>query len=183
MEIRNYQVFSFAEANEALKEKILNEYRYINVDSNHWYADDCIYDDIADRYGLKIIMAEASFDLDRANYIAFDTFNHSRRAGWTVPIYINDTKKFCKKAGIKFNPNVNILIDHKHYAGSFIKNFVFSEELFDADIDKLQDCLDSFLNEILKQLKLVYDYNTDDEQIIDTLVLNEYMFNKDGKID
>jgi hypothetical protein len=88
-----------------------------------------------------------------------------------------------KKAGVKYNKEGNITINHIHYAGAVIRNIIESEGYLAEEADKLQDMLDNMLGEMLKQLRRSYDYLTSREAIIDTIKANEWMFTENGKID
>ena len=181
METRTYNVYSFKEASEELKEKILDNYRYINVDDSFWYTQDEIYNEITKDYGIVIDMNNVTFDLDRDSFVAFDTYNHGQEKNWTIPIYIKNVKKFCKKAKVRYKKDIDISIQHEHFVGSYIQNYVETDYI-EAE-EKFNDCLQAMLEEILKELKRQYNYLTDDEAVIETLICNEYMFNEQGKID
>jgi hypothetical protein len=97
MQTRTKNVFTFEELSEEAKEKAIVNLYDVNVDYE-WYADDCIFEEIAKDYGIGINMAEVSFDLGRNCYIAFYTYNHSKSEKWQNPIVLLDAKKFCKKS-------------------------------------------------------------------------------------
>jgi len=180
METRTYNVYKFSELPEEAKEKALDRYRYFNVEVSYWYEDDEVYNEIAKDYGIEISMREIDFDLDRGSYVAFDTYNHSQDSKWTCPIVVTDEKKFCKKANVEYNPEYSINIDHTHYAGGRIANYIDSDY---EEEEKLQATLEDMLDKLLKALKENYYNEISDEAIIDTLEANDYDFTIEGKID
>ena len=86
-----YEVYTFAELSASAQEKALDALRDLNTD-HEWYAMDEIYNEIAKEYGIEIDMNGVSFDLDRGNYVAFDTYNHGQDKNWTCPIVITDER-------------------------------------------------------------------------------------------
>lgn len=178
MKKKVYYVYEFKELSEEIQEKILEKYWNINVDYEWWTYDD-YYNLIAEEYGIKIDMRGVSFDLDR-NEIAFDTFNHARSKNWTLPIQIVDLEKFLNKAGLPYNEDGYVRIDHKHYSGGRIKNIIFSDGY---DDDALQEALDEMLDKILHTLKEEYRFLTSRQAIIETILANNFWFKENGEID
>jgi len=186
---KQYQIYDFDELSEEAQEKVLNDNYDINIDYE-WWQDDDIYQEIAKDYGIFIDIKEVSFSLDRENYVAFDTFNHSRSEKWSLPIYIKDYKLFFKKAGLNTNlkrvkteiDNQNINIDHTHYAGGIIANYIKDDyaDITEEELEMLETCLNNMLDEIKSQLKLEYNDLTSKESIIDTIEANEYTFLENG---
>jgi hypothetical protein len=185
---KKYKVYNFNELNEAAKEKAIEQFQDINV-NYEWYEDDCIYNEIANDYGLEINMDEINFDLDRENYAAFETYTHGSKKNYVKGIYIDDYQKFFKKAGLNTKLKRvkeaigNIWIDHNHFAGGEIRNYVNSDytELTEADLEDLETCLEKFTDKILDVLKQQYEYLTSSEAIIETIETNEYQFLEDGE--
>lgn len=178
---REYNLFNFDELSEEAKDKVIHDNFYFNVEHTWWEMDD-IYFEIASEYGIKIKMNDVCFDLERGAFVAFDTFNHSRSDTWECPIVVEDEKKFCKKADVKFNPEAYISIGHKHYAGSLISNFIETDDYEEEDFEALQTTLEEMLDKILSQLRKEYDYLTSRESIAESIRLNEYTFLQNGEM-
>lgn len=177
--VREYMVYDFEELRPEVQEKVINNFRYINVDFDWWDSD--YYSEIAKEYGIKIIPSKMCFDIYEG-WVAFDTFNHSYDNNWKVPIEIEDKEKFLKKAGVKDKGEIKI--NHKHYAGGYIKNFIEVAEgdYTEIDITKLQGTLEEMLSKILKALKEDYDYLTSDDAVKETIQINEFKFLENGEL-
>ena len=188
-EKRVYKVYQFNELKPEAKEKAIEQASIdgINTDLNWWEQDEN-YNEMARDYGLEVKMSEISFDLDRGSYVYFETFNHGREENWKTGIEVADYKKFVKKAGLKWRKSLEqaFTIGHKHYAGSEGKNTIEADSYYgdsnltDEEIEKLEACLEEFIDEILSQLKKEYNYLTSEEAIIETIEANEYDFLEDG---
>lgn len=187
---KKYDVYNFNELDKEAKQKVLEKLYDINIDYE-WYENDCIYDEIAKDYGLVIDMFQVNFDLDRGSYVAFETYNHGRKENYIKGIYIDNYKTFFKKANLNIKlkrikqeiAEENIEIDHNHYAGSRIDNYIEDVgNITITELESLETCLRDFLEEILDQLKAQYNYATSEEAIIETIEANEYTFLKDGTI-
>lgn len=182
-EKREYKVFEFDELSEDSKQTAIEAFANINTDMDWWaYSDELL--DIAKEYGIHINFQELQFDLERENYVAFETYNHSQKADYIQGIYVEDSKKFIKKAGLDLREcrNIigNILIDHKHYAGGIISNYVECNDATSEQEEKLQECLEQMLDKMLDSLKAEYESVTSREAIEDTIRANEYEFLEDG---
>jgi hypothetical protein len=180
---REYEVYPFNELSDEAKQKAIERYGNINVDYS-WWEMDCIYQEMAKDYGLEINMGEVCFDLDRDNYLYFETYNHGGKDNWITGIYIADYKKFCKKAGVRYTKKIkedNFSINHKHYGGGSGKNYIDSYDLDEKTEEKLQACLDEFIDKVLSGLKEEYNHLTSEEAIIDTIESNEFEFLESGE--
>jgi rubrerythrin len=169
--------YQYDELSPEAQEAAIESMSDINVEHDWWMYDE-IYNEIAKDYGVEIDMKGVSFDLDRGAYVAFDTYNHSKSANWKSPIFIQNPELFCQKAGVKYNQENSIGIDHQHYAGGVIANTITTDY---AEEEALQKCLDNMLNEILKALSTDYEHLTSSEGIADTIRSNEIEFTVDGK--
>lgn len=188
---RIYNVFSFKELKKDIKQKVLEKLCYINVENEWWDYDD-MYNEIAKDYGLEIVMGEICFELDRGSYCYFDTYNHSQKKDYVKGIDIVDYDKFIKKAGLKKNKRLyseensgGFWVDHKHYGGGGGKNIIehnWDFTLNEKEMEKLQNCLDNFIEEVFKQLRKDYDYLTSEKSIVETIKANEYEFLESGEM-
>lgn len=157
------KVYKFDELDKQTKEKVIENYRYINVEDFQWY--DWIKDDF-NRLGLEI----QEFDLGRRNY---------------VKIYIEnfeDTSNYIIK---EFGDSVLI----KQTAKNYLKELkeIVSNFKEDEDIDREFEALDEnyqheFEADILSYLRANYEQDISDEAVIDTIEANDYDFTTDGKI-
>jgi len=183
-EKRVFEVFKFDELKKDIREKVIEKMVFVNVDYE-WWNNDMIYDEIAKDYGLKIIMSEICFDLDKSNFCYFETYNHGQKKDYQKGIEIIDYDKFIKKAGLKKNKRLaenDFIVDHKHYAGSVGKNYIEGYDLSETELEKLDSCLESFIDKILSHLKKDYDYLTSEESIVETIKANEYEFLASGEM-
>jgi hypothetical protein len=182
---KTYKVYNFEELKPEIQEKVIQELYDINIFFD-WYKDDDIYFEIAKDYGLEINMDEINFSIDRENYAAFETYNHSQKENYYPGIRINDFKTFVKKAGLRMNKRLRecyIKVEHKHYAGGIIDNYLDIEgDLKEEEEQRLEQSLDNFLDEVLTQLKNDYNYLTSREAIIETIECNNYTFLANGKM-
>ena len=157
------KVYKFDELDEQTKEKVIDNYRHINVEDTFWY--DWIKDDF-NRLGLEI----KEFDLGRRNY---------------VKIYIEnfeDTSNYIIK---EFGDSVLI----KQTAKNYLKELkeIVSNFKEDEDIDREFETLDEnyqheFEADILSYLRANYEHYISDEAVIDTIEANDYDFTTEGKI-
>jgi len=181
MKIVKTKVYSFDELSEEAKEKAIQDHYDINTDYE-WYITGMI-EEKAKEYGLVVNESEMCFDLDRGSYVYFDTHDHSRKN--KVAIAIADLQKFLKKAGFDLRRTKHIEsvgIVTQHFGGSSAKNFVECYETTTEEENKLQECLDNFLEETLEELKSDYEGLTDNESIAETLKINDYQFLPNGKM-
>ena len=157
------KVYKFEELDEQTKEKVIENYRYINVDNTFWY--DCIKEEF-DELGLEI----KEFNLDRGNY---------------AKIYIDNLEETSKSILHEFGDSVLIKQTAKNYMNEYEKIQANFKE--DEDIERELEILDEqyekeYSEDILSYLKLNYDWETSDEAIYQTIEANEYDFTIEGKI-
>jgi len=157
------KVYKFEELDKQTQEKVIDNYRYINVEDTFWY--DCIKDDF-NRLGLEI----QAFDLDRGNY---------------AKIYIDNFEDTSNYIIEEFGDSVLIKRTAKNYLNE-LKEIVsnFKE---DEDIDRELEVLDGnyqheFEADILSYLRAEYEYQITDEAIYQTIEANDYNFTWNGKI-
>lgn len=157
------KVYKFEELDEQTREKVIENYRYINVDSTFWY--DWIKEDFI-RLGLEI----KEFDLGYRNY---------------VKIYIDNLEETSKSIIEEFGDSVLIKQTAKNYINEYEKIQANFKE--DEDIEREVELLDEqyekeYSEDILSYLRSNYDWETSDEAIYQTIEANEYDFTIDGKI-
>src|SRR6056300_807985 len=140
-------VYKFKELDKQTKEKVIDNYRYINVEDTFWY--DFIKEDFI-RLGLEI----RNFDLDRGSF---------------AEIHIEDFEETSKNIIEEFGDNLPIQKTAKNYIGEF--NEIQANFKEDEDIERELEILDEkyqreYSTDILSSLREDYDYQVSDEAII-----------------
>jgi len=156
-------VYKFEELDKQTKEKVIENYRHINVDDFQWY--DWIKDDF-NRLGLEI----QEFDLGRRNY---------------VKIYIENFEDTSKSIIEHFGDSVAIKQTAKNYIDEYEK--ILSNFKEDEDIERELEILDEqyekeYSEDILSYLRANYESDISDEAVIDTIEANDYDFTWNGEI-
>ena len=157
------KVYEFDELDKQTKEKVIENYRYINVDNTFWY--DCIKEEF-NFLGLEI----KEFDLGYRNY---------------AKIYIDNLEETSKSIIEEFGDSVAIKQTAKNYINEYEKIQANFKE--DEDIEREVELLDEqyekeYSEDILSYLRSSYDWETSDEAIYQTIEANEYDFTIEGKI-
>lgn len=156
-------VYKFEELDEQTQRKVIENYRYINVEDTFWY--DFIKEDFI-RLGLEI----RSFDLDRGSF---------------AEIHIEDFEQTSKSIIKEFGDSVAIKQTAKNYLDKYNKIQANFKE--DEDIEKELEILDEeyqreYSADILSYLRDDYDYQVSDDAVIDTIEANGYNFTWYGEI-
>ena len=156
-------VYKFEELDKQTQEKVIENYRYINVEDTFWY--DFIKEDFI-RLGLEI----RSFDLDRGSF---------------AEIHIEDFEQTSKNIIEEFGDSVAIKQTAKNYLDKYNKIQANYKE--DEDIEREVEILDDqyikrYSEDILSYLRDEYDYQISDEAIIETIEANDYNFTWNGEI-
>ena len=181
---RKYIVYNYDELSEDAKERALEKLYDINVDFGEWYDSDS-YAEKAKEYGVEILMSEASFDLDRGDFLYFETYNHQSKPNYRKGISVIDDRKFMQKAGIRWRSvyTDSLTIDHKHYSGGSGANTIeCSAELKGEQEGQMTACLEELIGELLSMLRKDYEYLTSREAIEETIRANEYTFLENGQL-
>jgi len=157
------KVYKFEELDKQTKEKVIDNYRNINVEDFQWY--DWIKDDF-NRLGLEI----QEFDLGRRNY---------------VKIYIKNFEDTSNYIIEEFGDSVAIKQTAKNYINEYEKIQANFKE--DEDIEREVELLDEqyekeYSEDILSYLRANYEWETSDEAVINTIEANDYDFTTEGKI-
>lgn len=157
------KVYKFEELDKQTKEKVIDNYRYINVEDTFWH--ECIKEDFS-TLGLEI----QAFDLDRGNY---------------AKIYIDNFEDTSKNIIEEFGDSVLIKQTAKNYLDEFNKIQANFKE--DEDIEREVEILDEeyqkeYSEDILSYLRLNYEWEITNEAVIDTIKANDYDFTTNGKI-
>ena len=157
------KVYKFEELDKQTREKVIENYRYINVEHSTWY--DWIKEDF-NRLGLEI----QEFDLGRRNY---------------AKIYIDNFEDTSKNIIEEFGDSVLIKKTAKNYINEYEK--IQANFKVDEDIEREVELLDEqyekeYSEDILSYLRSNYDWETSDEAIYQTIEANDYDFTTEGKI-
>ena len=157
------KVYKFEELDKQTKEKVIDNYRNINVEDFQWY--DWIKEDFI-RLGLEI----RSFDLDRGSF---------------AEIHIEDFEQTSKSIIKQFGDSVAIKQTAKNYLKELKK--IVSNFKEDEDIERELEILDEeyqkeYSEDILSYLRANYEWETSDESVINTIEANDYDFTTEGKI-
>ena len=157
------KVYKFEELDEQTKEKVIDNYRTINVEDTFWY--EWIKEDF-NRLGLEI----QEFDLGRRNYIK---------------IYIDNFKDTSESILQEFGDSVGVKQTAKNYLDQY--NKILSNFKEDEDIEREVEILDDqyekeYSEDILSYLRSNYEWEITDEAVINTIEANDYDFTTNGKI-
>ena len=157
------KVYKFDELDKQTREKVIENYRYINVDNTFWY--DWIKEDFI-RLGLEI----QGFDIGSGN---------------AVKIYIDNLEETSKSILHEFGDSVLIKQTAKNYINEYEKIQANFKE--DEDIEREVEILDEqyikeYQEEVITFINTCYDWEISDEAILETIEANEYDFTTEGKI-
>lgn len=156
------KVYKFKELDKQTKEKVIDNYRYINVEDTFWY--EWIKEDF-NRLGLEI----QEFDLDRN----------------TATIEIGDFQIASIKIIEEFGDSVAIKQTAKNYLDEHNKiesNFEDDEDCF-IELEKLDEEYEKeYSEDILSYLRAEYEYQVSDEALDEFFMNNDYDFTTEGKI-
>lgn len=176
MRIIEIKAFQFEELNCQTQEKVIENNRTINVDSNFWF--ECELDNL--KTELKIIVNE--FDIYRRtiNITIEDSFETAEK--------IIDF--FGKKSSIvciakTFIRDRDILVK-KYGKGNEKDGYEVKEEFwyeYDEEIEYLEEEFRTEIaGEILSKLSSQYEYEISDDAIKETILANEYEFTELGEL-
>lgn len=156
------KVYKFKELDKQTREKVIDNYRYINVEDTFWY--EWIKEDF-NRLGLEI----QEFDLDRN----------------TATIEIGDFQIASIKIIEEFGDSVAIKQTAKNYLDEHNKiesNFEDDEDCF-IELEKLDEEYEKeYSEDILSYLRAEYEYQVSDEALDEFFMNNDYDFTTEGKI-
>ena len=164
MRIMEIKAFLFQELDSQTQEKVIENNRTINVDSNFWY--ECELENF--KHELKIKVNE--FDIYRR----------------TINITIEDSFETAQGIVNFFGKESSIVYSAK----TFIRDMIFIEEKYEHDGKKLEEELEyleeefrkEIAEEILSMLTGQYEYEISDDAIKETILANEYEFQEDGEM-
>lgn len=186
---KSYNTWKFEELPEDIQEKVLDRYRYFNVEDSEWYD----YDGktgftTKELRRMKVKPADAPcdlitykklyFDLDRSWYIQFVDAEFS-----------NDeiARKFLRVPSDIWNRVCWNIVDCPSHEGNTRLEYEWEG---DKELTKRQEMIleracEMFadkISEALKGLQNSYEYACSDEAVKESLIANEYDFNEQGEI-
>lgn len=176
MRIIETKVYEFDELDIQTQEKVIENNRTINVDSNFWYQ--CELDNFKHELKIKVnefdiyrreinITIEDSFDTAQG---IVDFFGKESGIVYSAKIFIKDRDALVKKYG-----------EGNEKDGYSVKEECWSE--YDEEIEYLEEEFrKEIAREILSMLTLDYEYQTSDDGIKETIIANEYEFTEEGKL-
>jgi hypothetical protein len=191
MKTKTIDLYEFDELPEDIKEKVLDNNRWINVDDSYWYDYDGktgFSAEEIERYGLELERStdlltykKLYFSIDRSWYIQFvdAEFSHDETARkylgvpgelWDkVDWAINDQPSRDGNTRLEYDPYT---IDGEDFTAE-------EEAILEQAVERFSDKIE----EALRGLQKEYEYQTSDEAIIETIKANEYTFRADGKME
>lgn len=164
MRIIEIKAFQFEELDSQTQEKVIENNRTINVDSDFWWHDEL--HNFKDE--LDIIVNE--FDIYRR----------------TIDITIEDSFETAQKIVNFFGEKSSIVYGAK----TFIRDIKFIEEKYKDNWYKLEEEKEyleeefrrEIAEDILSMLTSQYEYEISDDAIKETILANEYEFQEDGEM-
>jgi hypothetical protein len=161
------KVYKFEELDKQTKEKVIENYRYINVEDKDWW--EFIQYNLKNLYNIEL----HEFNLDR---------------GYSVNINIkSELFEVCENIIREKTYFHFILSEAKSYVEKY--NEIQSNNKEDEVIEQLVEQLDyesniekHIENSILKSLDCEWEYCISDEAVTDTIEVNDFDFTTDGKI-
>lgn len=176
MRIIETRAFQFEELDSQTQEKVIENNRTINVDSDWWY--ECEIDNFKHEMGIKInefdiyrktidITVEESFE-SAEKIINF--FGGESELVKIAKTFIKDRDALVKKYG-----------EGNEKEGYSVKEEYWS--VFDEEIEYLEEEFRrEIAEEILDMLISQYEYEISDDAIKETILANEYEFTEEGKM-
>ena len=175
MRIMEIKAFLFEELDSQTQEKVIENNRTINVDSNFWY--ECELENFKHELKIKVnefdiyrrtinITIEGSFETAQG---IVNFFGKESSIVNTAKIFIKDRDALVKKYG-----------EGNEKEGYSVK--VVSWHEYDEEIEYLEEEFrKEIAEEILSMLTSQYEYEISDDAIKETILANEYEFQEDGE--
>jgi len=202
--IKQYTTWKFEEADDDLKEKIYDRYRTFNVEDDWWYDYDCktgFSSGEFERMGIEIGAPNTDdllsykklyFSIDREWYIQFVDAEFVDED--IARKFLKIPKEIWDMANIKIDDcpsrerNTKLEYDFEGYEYNEDYDGYSDEEILELNrkaeqiLDDAVEIFDDKMEEALKDLRSVYEYQCSDEAIANTMIANDYDFNEHGKI-
>lgn len=190
-------IYNYDEASKELKEKILNNYRDINVVDVDWWDFDGLFDpttedfkklgrrfkheydeDTKKGYSTLNNFKIESFDLDRENYLQIKDIDTKNKSTFLKQIGLTEEEIILvDKIGVN-NDRENdskIIID-------FYNSNAETEKAQDRIQSKAEEGFSELIHRAKKELREQYKDLISDEAVKNTIQINEYDFDEQGKM-
>lgn len=163
MRIIEIKAFQFEELDSQTKEKVIENNRTINVDSDFWYQDELHNF----KNELDIIVSE--FDIYRRtiNITIEDSFETAQK----IVNFFGEKSSIVKTAKIFLKDRISVYKSYEDDSYELEEQLEYLEEEFRREIAE----------EILSMLTSQYEYEMSDDAIKETILANEYEFQEDGE--
>lgn len=192
MKTKTYEVYKYDELPENVKAKVIDNYRDINVDHEWWDYDGKTGFSPKEikKYHLEFDHADdlltykkLYFDCDRGWYIQFvdAEFKHDE----TARKFLGIPKRLWERIQLTINDTpgrgVNTRLEYEllDKNGFCMDGTTKQREILDRAVDRFSDKIE----QALKDLRDSYEYLVSNEAVEEAILVNEYEFTLDGKID
>ena len=193
--VKEYDVYTFEELSPEAKEKVLEDFRDINVDGDSW--SDWLIEEWQDK------LSEAGWGNPKDIEIAFSGFwSQGDGASFTIN-RLSDEGILKLMETYKLDVKYPLIGDYDYLDGTITRSERYvhenstdlslngevgegiDQDAFNSQLDGLEKDLEEIMRDLNKQiyreLEKTYDEATTDEAIIDTILANEFEFTSDGK--
>ena len=179
MRIIETKAYQFEELDEQTKEKAIDNYRHISVDSHDWW--DFIEEDL-NSVGIEL----RSFDIERGSFAEIHLEDFYETCELILKCHGEncETYKIAERY-IKEYDCIKVKIDDLESQDSDDSDEEHLDKLFhlDKDLEDLdEEYQKEFSEEVLSMLRKEYEYMISDEYIIEMFDANEHEFTEQGKL-
>ena len=164
MRIIETKAFQFEELDSQTKEKVIENNRTTNVDSNFWYQ--CELDNF--KHELKIKVNEFDIYRREINITIEDSFETAQG----IVNFFGKESSIVKTAKIFLKDRISVYKSYEDDGYELDIQLEYLEEEFRRDI----------ADEIISMLTSQYEYEISDDAIKKTIIANEYEFTEEGKL-
>lgn len=178
-------LYQFDELGKKVQEKVLEKFRYINVEHD-WYEP--IYEQ------FKELASEYGIEIDDMNFSGF----YSQGDGASFTGEISDFKKFAEKTGLKelarFSKVIeeNLTMKITRYNSSYYHSGTVYADVYGSYVShpaienpiegKLRKVKNELCEKLYRNLEEEYDELTSDEMVRETIIANNYEFLESGEL-
>lgn len=164
MRIIEIKAFQFEELDSQTKEKVIENNRTINIDSDFWY--ECEKNNFKNEMGIEI----NAYNIYRKtiNITIEDSFESAQK----IVNFFGEKTSIVKTAKIFLKDRISVYKSYEHDWYELEEQLEYLEEEFRREIAE----------EILSMLTSDYEYQISDDAIKETILANEYEFQEDGEM-
>jgi hypothetical protein len=164
MRIIEIKAFQFEELDSQTKEKVIENNRVINVDTDFWYQ--CELDNF--KHELKIKVNEFDIYRREINITIEDSFETAQG----IVNFFGKESSIVKTAKIFLKDRISVYKSYEDDGYELDIQLEYLKEEFRKEIAE----------EILSMLTSQYEYEISDDAIKETILANEYEFQEDGEL-